>query len=141
LNYILTYAASDHVLHQNRQKADFRRLMTRLHSHCDQCEQEMTMTKRNETLKRGGPFAAGVLIGLSVVTPVFAATLDMEARQPLLLLGSLIVLLIGLILKAVTERPSQRASAPEPEILNPTDLRWRQTDPAADIALPTHAMH
>ena len=104
------------------------------------------MTKRNEILKRGGPFAAGVLIGLSVVTPVFAATLDMEALQPealqpLLLLGSLIVLLIGLILKAVTERPSQRASAPEPEILNPNDLRWRQTDPAADIALPTHAMH
>ena len=99
------------------------------------------MTKRNETLKRGGPFAAGVLIGLSVVTPVFAATLDMEALQPLLLLGSLIVLLIGLILKAVTERPSQRASAPAPEILNPNDLRWRQTDPAADIALPTHAMH
>ena len=99
------------------------------------------MTKRNEILKRGGPFAAGVLIGLSVVTPVFAATLDMEALQPVLLLGSLIVLLIGLILKAVTERPSQRASAPEPEILNPNDLRWRQTDPAADIALPTHAMH
>ena len=99
------------------------------------------MTKRNEILKRGGPFAAGVLIGLSVVTPVFAATLDMEALQPVLLLGSLIVLLIGLILKAVTERPSQRASAPEPEILNPNDLRWRQTDPTADIALPTHAMH
>ena len=99
------------------------------------------MTKRNETLKRRGPFAAGVLIGLSVVTPVFAATLDMEALQPLLLLGSLLVLLIGLILKAVTERPSQRASAPESEILNPNDLRWRQSDPAADIALPTHAMH
>ena len=101
------------------------------------------MTKRNETetLKRAGPFAAGVLIGLSVVTPVFAATLDTAALQPLLLLGSLIVLLIGLILKAVTERPSKPASAPDSEILNPDDLRWRQTDPAADIALPTHAMH
>ena len=55
------------------------------------------MTKRNQTLKRGGPFAAGVLIGLSVVTPVFAASLDVETLQPILLLGPLIVLLIGLI--------------------------------------------
>jgi hypothetical protein len=101
----------------------------------------MTMTKRNETLKRGGPFVAGVLIGLSAVTPVFAATLDMEALQPLVLLGSLIVLLIGLILKAMTERPSKRASTQDSELLNPNDLRWRQTDSAADIALPTHAMH
>ena len=38
-------------------------------------EQEMTMTKRNQTLKRGGPFADGVLIDLSVVTPVFSPPL------------------------------------------------------------------
>jgi hypothetical protein len=101
----------------------------------------MTMTKRNETLKRGGPFTAGVLIGLSVVTPVFAATLDMEALQPLVLLGSLILLLIGLILKAVTERPSKQANAQDSQLRNPNDLRWRETDPAADIALPSHAMH
>jgi hypothetical protein len=100
----------------------------------------MTMTKRNETLKRGGPFVAGVLIGLSVVTPAFAATLDMEALQPLILLGSLILLLIGLILKVMTERPSKQAGALESQILNPDDLRWRETDPVADIALPTHAM-
>ncbi len=62
------------------------------------------MTKRNETLKRGGPFAAGVLIGLSVVTPAFAASLDVETLQPLVLLGSLILLLIGLILKAMSPR-------------------------------------
>jgi hypothetical protein len=107
----------------------------------NQCEQEMTMTKRNQTLKRRGPFAAGVLIGLSVVTPVFAATLDLEALQPLVLLGSLIVLLIGLILKAMTERPSKQTSASDSQITNPNDLRWRQTGPAADIAFPTHAMH
>jgi hypothetical protein len=105
------------------------------------CEQEMTMTKRNQTLKRGGPFAAGVLIGLSVVTPVFAASLDVETLQPILLLGSLIVLLIGLILKAMSERPSKRANAQGSHAFNPNDLRWRQTDPAADIAMPTHAMH
>lgn len=99
------------------------------------------MTKRNETFKQGGPFAAGVLIGLSVVTPVFAATLDVETLQPLVLLGSLIVLLIGLILKAVSERPSPRAHARDLDTLNPNDLRWRQTDPTADIAMPPHAVH
>jgi hypothetical protein len=104
-------------------------------------EQEMTMTKCNQTLKRGGPFAAGVLIGLSVVTPVFAASLDVETLQPILLLGSLIVLLIGLILKALAERPSKRPHAQDSHAFNPNDLRWRQTDPAADIAMPTHAMH
>ena len=99
------------------------------------------MTKRNQTLKRGGPFAAGVLIGLSVVTPVFAASLDVETLQPILLLGSLIVLLIGLILKAMSGRPSKRANAQDSQAFNPNDLRWRQTDPTADIAMPTHAMH
>ena len=99
------------------------------------------MTKRNQTLKRGGPFAAGVLIGLSVVTPVFAASLDVETLQPILLLGSLIVLLIGLILKAMSERPSKRANAQDSHAFNPNDLRWRETDPAADIAMPSHAMH
>ena len=54
------------------------------------------MNKRNRSLRRAAPFAAGVLIGLSVVTPVFAATLDVERLQPLVLLGSLIILLIGL---------------------------------------------
>ena len=98
------------------------------------------MTKRNQTLKRGGPLAAGVLIGLSVVTPVFAATLDVEALQPLVLLWSLVVLLIGLILKALSERPSKRANAQDSGASNPNDLRWRETDPAADIAMPTHAM-
>jgi len=107
----------------------------------DQREQETTMSKRNEIFKRGGPFAAGVLIGISVVTPAFAATLEVETLQPLVLLGSLIVLLVGLILKAVTERPSPRARARDLEALNPNDLRWRQTDSAADIALPTHAAH
>jgi predicted lipid-binding transport protein (Tim44 family) len=101
----------------------------------------MTMTKHNKTSRRVGSFAAGVLIGLSVVTPVFAASLGVEALQPLLLLGSLIVLLIGLILKAMTERPSARADAQDSHAPNPGDLRWRQTDPAADIALPAHAMH
>lgn len=97
------------------------------------------MSKRNQTLKRAGPFAAGVLIGLSAVTPVFAATLDVEAVQPFLLLGSLIVLLVGLILKAMSERPSTPANAQD-HPLDPGDLRWHQTDLATDIAMPSHSM-
>ena len=98
------------------------------------------MSKRDQTLKRAGPFAAGVLIGLSAVTPVFAATLDVEAVQPYLLLGSLIVLLVGLILKAMSERPSTPANAQDSHTLDPGDLRWHQADLATDIAMPTHSM-
>ena len=95
------------------------------------------MTKRNETLKRGGPFAAGVLIGISLVTPAFAASLDVETLQPLVLLGSLILL----ILKAMSERPSKQGNVQDSHASDPNDLRWRQTDPTADVAMPTHAMH
>jgi len=105
----------------------------------------MTMTKRNETLKRGGPFAAGVLIGLSVVTPVFAATLDGEALQPLILLGSLIVLLVGYVLNVVvTSRPSAPSKAPASQTSNSSnssDMRFRGTHPAIDIVMPAHVMH
>ncbi len=100
------------------------------------------MTKRNRSLKRAAPFAAGVLIGLSVVTPVLAATFDVEKLQPLVLLGSLLILLVGLILKAtVTGNSSAQAETRETHTINPSDLRWRQTDTAADIALPAHALH
>ena len=100
------------------------------------------MTKRNETLKRAGPFAAGVLMGLSVVTPVFAATLDGEALQPLLLVGSLIVLLVGYVLKVVvTSRPSTPSKAPASQTSNSSDLRFRGTHPAIDIVMPAHVMH
>ena len=100
------------------------------------------MTQRNRTLKRAASFAAGVLIGLSVVTPVFAATLDVEKLQSLVLLGSLLILLVGLILKAtVTGKSSARAERRETHTIHPRDLRWRETDTAADIALPAPALH
>jgi hypothetical protein len=99
--------------------------------------QEMTMTKGNRILKAVGPFTAGVLIGLSVVTPVFGATLDVEVWQPWLLLGSLIVLLIGLILEArSTRRSSADNAGQESQQHNPGDLRWRAMDQSADVALP-----
>lgn len=98
------------------------------------------MTKRNRTWNRVAPFAAGVLIGSSVVTPVFAATLDMERVQPFVLLGSLIVLLVGLILKATAGRSSAHAEPRHEHTMNPSDLRWRESDTAADIALPAHGL-
>jgi hypothetical protein len=97
------------------------------------------MNKRKQVFRRAAPFAAGVLIGVSVVTPVFAATLDVDRLQPLVLLGSLVLLLIGLMLKAVaTPRPSREA--PELETLATNDMRWRQTDSPIDIVLPGNMM-
>jgi len=100
------------------------------------------MTQRNHSLKRViprvAPFAAGVLIGLSMVTPVFAATLDAEEVQPYLLLGSLIVLLIGLIMKATATRSSARVSA---QGEHRPDLRRQETYRTIDIAMPAHAIH
>jgi hypothetical protein len=102
------------------------------------------MTKRNgisKTFKRAAPFAAGVLIGLSVVTPVFGATLDIEALQPLLLLGSLVVLLGGLILKSVATAKSPRGTEKvDAQTLNSRDLRWSPSTPAVDFALPEHSL-
>jgi hypothetical protein len=114
---------------------DFRRDGFGLHWDRDFVKQEMTMIKRNRRLNGAAPFTAGVLIGLSIVTPVFGATLDMETWQPLVLLGSLVVLLIGLIMKATsTVRPSRGAM--ERESRASTDLRWQDTGPQTDVALP-----
>lgn len=136
------YAPSDVVLRLNRQMTDSRPPPTRLHWGHVHCKQETTMTQRSRSMKRAisgvAPFAAGVLIGLSVVTPVFAATLDAEDVQPYVLLGSLVVLLVGLILKATAVRASTRASAPSEDR---PDLRRRDTYSTIDIAMPAHATH
>ena len=96
------------------------------------------MIKRNRLLERTGPFAAGVLIGLSIVTPAFAATLDAEALQPYLLLGSLIVLLFGLILKAMAHR-SPDSSSDDAQVRY--DLRTSKSGPTLDISMPAQAAH
>lgn len=96
------------------------------------------MTKRNRMLERAGPFFAGVLIGSSAVTPAFAATLDAEALQPYLLLGSLIVLLFGLILKATVNRRPVDSDLDSPVR---DDLRTLKVDPTVDIAMPAQAAH
>jgi hypothetical protein len=105
----------------------------------------MMMIKRNQSLRCAAPFAAGVLIGLSVVTPVFAATLDVERLQPLMLLGSLVVLLIGLTLKAMamsrtSARTGRRSDNRNSHAIEAGDLRWQQTGSAVDVALPGNAL-
>jgi len=72
------------------------------------------LKKVKESLRRTREFVAGVLIGSAAVTPVFAATditID-DMRMPILI-GSLVLLLAGLVLK-VTRR--KHASPPEPAL-------------------------
>ena len=60
------------------------------------------MNSRATRLQEAASFAAGVSIGASIVTPVFAATADFPADwQPFLLIGSVILLAIALTLKAL----------------------------------------
>jgi hypothetical protein len=99
------------------------------------------MTKRNHWFKRTAPFAAGVLIGLSVISPVFAATLDGDRVQPWVLVGSLIVLVVGLTLKAMaTKKSPTRASDRDTSLAAANDLRWTPSGSAVDVALPNVGM-
>ena len=67
------------------------------------------MNHRATRLQEAASFAAGVLIGTSIVTPVFAATSDIPAEwQPYLLIGSVVLLAMALTLKALGTRPSRR---------------------------------
>jgi len=68
------------------------------------------MNHRATRVQDVASFAAGVLIGASIVTPVFAATSDLPAEwQPFLLIGSVVLLAIALVLKALGTRPAGRA--------------------------------
>jgi hypothetical protein len=64
-----------------------------------------SLNKIKESLRQTRDFAAGVLIGSAAVTPVFAATditID-DMRMPILV-GSLVLLLVGLALKAMRKK-------------------------------------
>ncbi len=62
-------------------------------------------------------FGAGVLIGLSIVAPVFAATDAITDDWPfLLLVGSIALLLAGLALKAINVARARKASSPAERI-------------------------
>jgi hypothetical protein len=67
------------------------------------------MNHRATRVQDVASFAAGILIGASIVTPVFAATSDLPAEwQPFLLIGSVVLLAIALMLKALGTRPARR---------------------------------
>jgi hypothetical protein len=72
------------------------------------------LNKVKESVRQARDFAAGMLIGSVAVTPVFAATTDLafdDLRTPILV-GSLALLLVGLLLKAM--RGKKSGPAPEP---------------------------
>ena len=59
-------------------------------------------------------FIAGVLIGLSIITPVFAAAGDADNQwRTLLALGSLVLLFLGLLLEAITNAEPPRKLGPQ----------------------------
>lgn len=78
------------------------------------------MSRVHNFLRRSGPFFAGIMIGLSGVTPVFAATLDEQLTpRNLILFGSLVLLCIGIVLKLMERRRTSTGATPEGP-----DLRW-----------------
>jgi hypothetical protein len=67
------------------------------------------LNKVKESLRRTRDFAAGLLIGSAAITPVFAAATDVtidDLRIPILI-ASLVLLLAGLVLKAMRGRPAR----------------------------------
>ena len=68
---------------------------------------------------RFNPFVAGILIGLSLVTPTFAATFDTPLPpRDWLLMGSLVLLAVALAMRLMRSRgdPEMGPEAP--------DMRW-----------------
>lgn len=89
------------------------------------------MNHRATRLQETASFAAGVLIGTSIVTPVFGATSDIPAEwQPYLLIGSVVLLAIALMLRALGTRPARRTDADEN-----TDLREANRVEMIDVPL------
>ncbi len=89
------------------------------------------MNHRTTRLQQAAPFAAGVLIGASIVTPVFAAASDFPTEwQPFLLIGSVILLALALMLKVLGTRPTRRG-----DLQDATDLRDANRVEMVDVPL------
>jgi len=96
------------------------------------------MGKRTSIIRSAAPslapLGAGILIGLSIITPVFAATGDGFADWHIVLMvGSLILLVVGVILKA---RQTRRGRSMHGIDAAPDMRRNLLADPAVD-----HPMH
>ncbi len=95
-------------------------------------ERVMSRRRRNamKTLQRARNFAAGVLIGSAGITPVFAATdIAINDLSRPLLSGSVVLLVIGLALKAKRRQDgAQRAgcavAAPSARASDATGCSW-----------------
>jgi hypothetical protein len=80
-------------------------------------EESETMTNPLARFPDAGSFVAGLMIGLSILLPVFAiAVAEPGAWQGLWILGALTILVLGVSLQAlVTARPRHpRTTVPEP---------------------------
>jgi hypothetical protein len=69
------------------------------------------LNKVKESLRRMRDFIAGLLIGSAAVTPVFAAATDLtidDLRVPILI-GSVVLLLAALVLKATRKTQPQES--------------------------------
>ncbi|MGH8849608.1 MAG: hypothetical protein ACREYD_01305 [Casimicrobiaceae bacterium] len=63
------------------------------------------MNQRTTRLQRAAQVAAGVVLGASIVTPAYAAMPALpEQWQPFLLIGSVVLLAVALMLKALGTR-------------------------------------
>jgi hypothetical protein len=70
------------------------------------------------------PFVAGVLIGLSLVTPAFAAVVDVPLPpREWLLMGSLVLLAVALAFRLMRSRAGSDAN-PADDTVDQPDMRW-----------------
>jgi hypothetical protein len=72
----------------------------------------MTQPKSHpvQALRRAAPFVSGMMIGTSMIAPVFAATaITADQLQPLMLVGSGVLLVGALTLKAMAGRQGRNA--------------------------------
>jgi hypothetical protein len=82
------------------------------------------MTSRRHSLFRPGSFVAGSLLGLSAITPVFAATFDSPLPpRDMLLYGSLVLLAVGLAARLMRSRKQGEPGATR----DGPDMRWWQS--------------
>jgi hypothetical protein len=74
--------------------------------------------KVKQSLRQTRDFAAGVLIGSVAITPVFAAATEItfdDMRVPILV-GSVVLLLVGVVLEVMSKKTAKTAPPPQPAV-------------------------
>src|SRR5437660_12502958 len=91
------------------------------------------MFKRTTTLGRAVTFLTGVLIGLIIVSPVFAATsIVVEDWQTPVLLGSIALLVIGVALEIFSKAQARKKAS---QAVAPADDEVASRNMAYDVRL------